>query len=327
MHHSLALIAEILVLGAVVTYAGKLLIERAHPPRGRFIHIDGLRQHLVDSAAGATQAVPLVLIHGAGCNLEDMRLALGDHLAGRRVISIDRPGHGWSERAHEGSSPEYQAKVISQVIERLGVARVIVVGHSWGGLLALRLALDQPQRVAGLVLLAPPLYPLIRGATWFYDLMATPVLGPLIAYTLLLPVGVVFIGLGFWSAFWPQMPPRHYLKRAGTLLSLRPTTFLANARDISHLKRNIPPQAARYAMLKVPTTIVTGNRDLIVFARQHAMAFARAVPAAKLVVLPGIGHMLHHAAPGRVVAEIEEISKRVEEERVAGAGGRNYPVK
>ena len=306
----LALIVEILIAGAVITYAGRLLIERAHPPRGRFIEIDGLRQHFVEIAGDTPQAPPIVLIHGAGCNLEDMRLALGDQLAGRRLICIDRAGHGWSERARGGSSPQYQAAIISEAIGRLGIERAVVVGHSWGGLLALRLALDHPQRVSGLVVLASPLYPLARGVTWFYDLIATPIIGPLIAYTLLLPVGILFIGLGFWSAFWPQMPPRHYLKRAGTLLSLRPRTFLANARDIAHLKRNIPPQAARYAALAGPTTVITGNRDLIVHARQHAMAFAGAVPAARLVVLPGIGHMLHHAAPQRVAAEIEEMMKR-----------------
>jgi pimeloyl-ACP methyl ester carboxylesterase len=253
--------------------------------------------------------MPLVLIHGAGCNLEDMRLALGDRLAGRRLILIDRPGHGFSERrGANGSSPAYQAAMLCGVLDRLGVERAIMVGHSWGGVLALRLALDHPQRVASLVLLAPPLYPLSRGMTWFYEIMAVPYLGWLIVHTMLLPVGVLFIGMGFCGAFWPQMPPRHYLRRAGTLLSLRPKTFLASSRDIAHLKSNLPPQAARYGALAVPTTIVTGDRDLIVAPRRHALAFANAVPAVKLVVLPGIGHMLHHAAPERVVAEIERLA-------------------
>jgi pimeloyl-ACP methyl ester carboxylesterase len=303
----LADVAVVLVAGAVITLIGTWLIERAHPPRGRFVDVGGLRQHVAESGSDTPeQKPPLVLIHGAGCNLEDMRLAFGDRLTGRRVILIDRAGHGFSERkGRQGSSPQYQAAILAQVLDRLGVGRAIVVGHSWGGALALRFALDHPQRAAGLVLLAPPLYPLLRGATWFYDIMATPYLGPLIAHTVLLPVGALFIGLGFCGAFWPQLPPRHYLKRTGTLLSLRPKTFLANSRDISDLKVNLPLQAARYAALAVPTVLVTGDRDLIVAPRQHSLAFGRAVPAAKLVVLPGIGHMLHHAAAERVVAEID----------------------
>ena len=307
MYHTLAVVIVVFAAGAIVTFIGDVPIARAHPPRGRFIVIGGLRQHVVEAepdAQAAAAQVPIVLVHGAGCNLEDMRLAFGASLAGRRLILIDRPGHGWSERARAGSSPAYQAAMLRAVLERLGVTRVILVGHSWGGALAARLALDDPQRVAGLVLLAPPLYPLPRAVTWFYEIMATPVLGELIAYTMLLPVGLLSIGVGFWGAFLPQLPPRHYLKRAGTLLSLRPKTFLASARDIAHLKTNLPEQAARYPQLAMPTVILTGDRDLIVAPRQHAMRFAKAVPGAKLVVLPGIGHMLHHAAADRIAAEI-----------------------
>jgi pimeloyl-ACP methyl ester carboxylesterase len=125
---------------------------------------------------------------------------------------------------------------------------------------------------------------------------------------MLLPVGALFIGIGFWGAFLPQMPPPRYIERAGTLLSLRPETFLANSRDIARLQKNLPPQAARYGTLAVPTVVISGDRDLIVAPRQHAMAFAEAVPAAKLVVLPGIGHMLHHTAAERIAAEMDALT-------------------
>jgi len=309
----LADVAIVFVAGAVITGIGTVLIARAHPPRGHFVDVGGLRQHVVEDGTSGPpqdtpQDVPIVLIHGAGCNLEDMRIALGERLRGRRLIFVDRPGHGWSERRGvHGSSPAYQAAMIRDVLDRLGIARAIFVGHSWGGALGLRFALDYPQRVSGLVILAPPLYPFPRRLTWFYDAMATPFIGPLIAYTLLLPVGALFVGFGFCGAFFPQWPPRHYLKRAGTLLSLRPRTFLANSRDIARLQKNLPSQAARYTTLAVPTVVITGDRDLIVAPERHAFAFARAVPAVKLVVLPGVGHMLHHAATERVAAEIERL--------------------
>jgi pimeloyl-ACP methyl ester carboxylesterase len=316
MHHALTVAAEILGAGAVVTFIGTQLIERAHPPRGRFVDVGGLRQHVVELGTD-TGAPPLVLIHGAGCNLEDMRLALGERLAARhRVILIDRPGLGWSRRrGRGGNSPVYQATVLRGMLDRLGVERAIVVGHSWGGALALSFALDYPDRVAGLILLAPPLYPFPRSMTWLYTLFALPAFGWLYARTLALPLGVPFIGMAMASAFLPQLPPRGYIKRTAALLLLRPKVFLANARDVAGLGENLTTQPARYGTLAVPTVVMTGSVDMVVAPRRHALAFAAAAPGTKLVVLPGIGHMLHHVAAERVAGEIEEVAARYSADR------------
>jgi pimeloyl-ACP methyl ester carboxylesterase len=317
MHHALTVVIEILAAGAVITLIGKALIERAHPPRGRFVDIGGLRQHVVEIGAEAgAQAPPIVLIHGAGCNLEDMRLSLGERLAARhRVLLIDRAGLGWSERrGWRGSSPADQAAILREVLDRLGIGRAILVGHSWGGALAAAFALDHPQHVAGLALLAPPLYPFPRRVTWLYEIFALPVFGWLNAHTLALPLGLPFIGLGMASAFLPQRPPRGYIGRTGALLLLRPATFRANAHDVADLRSALVSQAARYGTITAPTLIMTGDRDMVVPAKQHAIACAAAVPNAKLVVLPGIGHMLHHAAADRVVAEIEALAAKATRE-------------
>lgn len=311
--HTLTLIAVVLAIGALVTIVGTWLIGRAHPPRGRFVKVRRLRQHVVELGEAQAGAPPIVLIHGAGCNLEDMRLALGERLAARhRVILIDRPGMGWSKRkGRAGSSPAYQAAILREVLERLGIERAIIVGHSWGGALAASFALDHPDRTAALALLAPPLYPFARSTTWLYALFATPALGWIYARTLALPLGLPFIGLGMASAFLPQLPPSNYLKRSAGLLLLRPSTFLANARDVADLVTNLRPQVARYPELAAPVVVVSGNMDFVVASQPHAVAFAAAVPRARLVMLPGIGHMLHHAAADRVVAEIEGLATMI----------------
>jgi pimeloyl-ACP methyl ester carboxylesterase len=305
--HTLTAVAEILAARAVITFIGTRLIERAHPPRGRFVDVGGLRQHVAE--LGADAGLLIVLVHGAGCNLEDMRLALGERLAARhRVILVDRAGLGWSERkGRRGSSPAYQAAILRDVLDRLGIERAAIVGHSWGGALATTFALDYPERVAGLVLLAPPLCPFPRSMTWLYALFATPIFGWLYARTLALPLGAPFIGIGLGSAFLPQLPSRRYVKRTAALLLLRPATFLANARDVADLRAFQANEASRYATLAVPTVIMTGDRDMVVAPRRHALAFAATAPRAKLVVLPGIGHMLHHVAAERVVDEIEAL--------------------
>jgi pimeloyl-ACP methyl ester carboxylesterase len=311
--HTLIVIAVVLALSALATAIGSWLIARTHPPRGRFVKVGRLRQHVVELGTAAADAPPIVLIHGAGVNLEDMRLDLGERLAARhRVILIDRPGMGWSRRkGRGGSAPQFQAAILRDVLNQLGIARAIVVGHSWGGALAAAFALDHPDRVAALVLLAPPLYPLAHRATSLYALFATPILGWIYARTLALPLGLPFIGLALGSAFLPQLPPRNYLRHSAALLLLRPSTFLANARDMADLKRNLEPQPARYPGLSMPTLVMSGTSDFVVGPQLQAVPFAAAVPHAKLVMLPAIGHMLHHAATERVVAEIDELATRI----------------
>jgi pimeloyl-ACP methyl ester carboxylesterase len=308
--HTLIVLAAILAIGALVTAIGSWLIGRAHPPRGRFVKVRRMRQHLVELGTAAGDAPPIVLIHGAGCNLEDMRLDLGERLSARhRVILIDRPGMGWSKRkGPDGSAPQFQAAILRELLDQLGIAHAIIVGHSWGGALAISFALDYPDRTAALVLLGSPLYPLAHPTTSLYALFAMPIVGWIYARTLALPLGLPFVGLALGSAFLPQLPPRDYLKRSAALLLLRPSTFLANARDMADLKRNLEPQPARYRGLSSPTVVMSGSSDFVVAPALHALPFAAAVPHAKLVMFPGIGHMLHHTAAERVVAEIEELA-------------------
>jgi pimeloyl-ACP methyl ester carboxylesterase len=305
---TLAIVAACIGAAVVATRLGVLLIERAHPPAGRFIDVGGSRQHVVE--LGRNDAPAVVLLHGASCNLEDMRLAFAERLLARhRLILVDRPGLGWSRRpSRQGSSPAFQAATLRAVLKQLGVERAIVVGHSWGGQLALTFALDFPERVAGLVLLAPPTHPRYRRATWVYDAFATPVVGWVLAQTVALPFGAMLLGAGLRIAFLPQKPPRHYMTRAASQLMLRPATLLANARDVAHLKAFLKRQVARYPTLAPTTVVITGDKDNVVSANNNAMVLAAEVPQAKLIVLPGIGHMLHHDVADRIVAEIEAMA-------------------
>ncbi len=222
----LILVVVLLGLGALTTLLGTKLIERAHPPRGSFLDIGGHRQHVVTMGplGGAPDRLPVVLLHGAGLNLEDMRLALASRLAETHsLILVDRPGQGWSDQpAGKGLSPADQALVLRDVLDRLGIRRAILLGHSWGGTLALTFALDHPDRVAGLVLLAPPTHPQLRRLSALYGALSTPFAGWLFAHTLALPLAAAAFGRGVRSAFAPQRPPRDYLKRCAAFLLLRP---------------------------------------------------------------------------------------------------------
>jgi pimeloyl-ACP methyl ester carboxylesterase len=105
--------------------------------------------------------------------------------------------------------------------------------------------------------------------------------------------------------FLPQLMPDDFVRETATPLLLRPREFLANARDLVTLKAAVAEQAPRYAEIKVPTVVISGDVDKTVSTNIHSRPFADAVSNAKLIVLQGIGHMIQNAAPEVVVREID----------------------
>jgi pimeloyl-ACP methyl ester carboxylesterase len=300
-----------LVLLALVTQVGVVAVQRAYPPEGRMIDVAGARLHVVE--LGPPEGLPIVLLHGASSNLEAMRRPLGDLLAGRhRVILIDRPGHGWSTRARrEDSTPEIQARMIDEALGALRIDRAVFVVHSWSGALGLRLALDHAGRVAGLVMLAPVAYPWRGGVGRYNEIIATPVVGPLLAYTITLPLGWFLAEPGARTVFLPQTMPDGFVRDSATPLLLRPREFLANAYDLVTLKAAVAAQAPRYGEIKVPVTIIAGEPDTTVKTDIHARPLAATVPNARLIVRPDLGHMVQNAVPDLVRAEIEAMIARI----------------
>ena len=245
---ALAALALALTL-ALVTQAGVLLAQRAHPARGQMIAVAGATLHVVDIGPRDAAGPPIVMLHGASSNLEVMRQPVGDRLAkNHRVILIDRPGHGWSTRANlEDSTPEIQGRMIEEALTKLGVEKAIFVVHSWAGALGLRMALDYPARLAGLVMLAPVAYPWPGGVGRYNRIVTIPVIGPLLAWTVTLPLGTFLSEPGVRGVFRPQTMPDGFVENTATSLLLRPREFLANARDLVTLKAAVAEQAPRYA--------------------------------------------------------------------------------
>jgi pimeloyl-ACP methyl ester carboxylesterase len=310
-----------LVLLALVTQAGVLVLQRNYPQAGKSVEVTGATLNVVDLGPRDAPGPPVVLIHGASSNLKAMQQPLGQMLAGKhRVILIDRPGHGWSPRAREtDSTPAIQAKMIDEALEKLGVGPAIFVVHSWAGALGARMALDYPARVAGLVMLAPVLYPWTGGVGWYNDVVTTPVIGPLLAYTITLPLGTFLTGPGARNAFLPQIMPENFVSDTATPLLLRPREFLANARDLVTLKAAVAEQAPRYGTIKVPVVVIAGDADTTVSPTIHSRPFAAAVPQTKLIILPGVGHIVQNAAPELVISEIDAMNGAMAQGRAAAA--------
>jgi pimeloyl-ACP methyl ester carboxylesterase len=300
-------VAVVVALAVLITQAGVVVLQRAYPAQGQMIEVAGATLNVLDIGPRDAAGPPVVMIHGASSNLEIMRQPLGEMLAKRhRVILIDRPGHGWSTRARsDDSTPAIQGRMIDEALEKLGVGRAIFVVHSWAGALGTLLALDHPQRVAGLVMLAPVAYPWRGGVGWYNKLVTIPVIGPLLAYTITLPLGFFLADPGARNAFLPQIMPDGFVKDSATPLLLRPRAFLANARDLMTLKAAVAEQAPRYADIRAPMVVITGDTDNTVSPEIHSRPLAAAVPNARLIVLLDVGHMVQNAVPELVTREIE----------------------
>jgi pimeloyl-ACP methyl ester carboxylesterase len=301
----LSSVAALVVL-ALITQGGVFALQLLYPQQGKSIDVAGARLNVVDLGPRDAAGPAVVMIHGASSNLESMR-PLGDLIAKQhRVILIDRPGHGWSTRDDlKNSTPAMQARMIDEALEKLEVSGAIVVVHSLAGALGPLLALDYPRRVAGLAMLAPVAYPWPGGVGWYNKVATTPVVGPLLAYTITLPLGLILSEPGARGVFAPQIMPAGFVKNSTTLLLLRPREFLANAWDLVTLKAAVAEQAPRYGNIKAPVVVITGDTDTTVSPSIHSRRLAATVPNAKLIVLPGVGHMVQYAAPDLVVREIE----------------------
>lgn len=308
-------------LSACASLQSRQLDER-YPPQGDFVEVEGLRIHYVDRPARepVPGRPPLVLIHGASGNVTDSLAALEEVLGDRnRLIAIDRPGHGWSERpeGREAAVPLSQARIIHLALAEMGVEEAVLLGHSMGGAVSLAHAIAYPEATAGLVLLAPVSHPWVGGVAWYYHVSANPLLGPLFNRIVVAPFGGLVAERAAEGAFRPQEPPENYVERTGVARVLRPPNWRANAEDIVDVFNAVVWQQTQYPMLAMPVSVVAGDEDPTVATDIHAMALERQIPDAELTLLEGVGHMVHYAAPDAVRAAVESVAGRIARRRGA----------
>lgn len=316
MNLASALAASMLALGftlAGLTRFGSWRIERRHPPVGSFAEIGGTRIHYVHvPASEGVDLPPVVLIHGASANLNDQMVPLRPLLEGRaELLFLDRPGHGWSERGEGNDTPDGQAATIAALMDRLGIGRAIVVGHSFGGAVAAAFALGHPERTGGLVFVSAATHPWPGADTsWYYSLAARPWLGRLFVETIANPAGSSRMAAATECVFAPNRVPDAYLEAAAIPLVLRPQAFRSNAIDVEGLYRHVVAAAPRYPDIAAPTVIISGDRDTVVYEELHSVGLARDLPGAELVWVRNLGHKPDWHAPELVVAAIERVAGR-----------------
>ncbi|WP_086995114.1 alpha/beta hydrolase [Rhizobium sullae] len=304
--------------------------EQAFPNAGELTDIGGYKLNAVHIPRPATADLPpLVFIHGASGNLLDQTGAFMLPLEGRaEMLFVDRPGHGYSERGGpENAFPSGQADAIAKLMEKRGIEKAIIVGHSFGGAIAAAFGVHHPEKTAGLLFLAPATHPWPGGIDWYHHIATAPVIGWLFNRVVVVPLGLWRLEQVTLNVFRPNPRPADYIAKTGPSLVLRPKTFHANATDFIRLLEYLKAQSPFYTRITAPTVIITGDSDGIVLEHLHSQALARDITGSELVRIRGVGHKPDYLATDVAISALEKIAgmprdlqaaARKAEERLSG---------
>lgn len=312
--------AAFLAIGAALAAAAYVVhrrttdVERDNPPIGKFVDVDGVRLHYVERGTGQ----PVVLLHGDGSMVQDFEISGLIDMAAQnyRVIAFDRPGYGYSDRPRTTVwTPQAQADLLHSAMQQLGVKRPILVGHSWGTLVAVSLALDYPDDVKGLVLLSGYYYPTARADVPLMSPPAIPIVGDLLRYTV-----SPLLGRMIWPAmkrrvFGPMQTPHSFESRFPVWMTLRPSQMRASAAEMALMIPATYSLRHRYHELTMPVVVMAGDSDRHVESQAQSEKLHRELPHSTYHVTAGAGHMLHHHAQEEILGAINQAATALDAEK------------
>lgn len=262
----------------------------------------------------------VLLVHGAMTTAADMTLALSPFLDGLRVTAVDRPGHGRSPGPQGVETPWRQAGRIHALAVELGLRRPVVVGHSFGGAVALAYAVRYPAETSGAVLLAPIVFPELRLEHGLFAPRALPH-GRLWNRTL----GVAFDRVALpwlWHAmFLPQAMPLAFRDRFPFEQAGARTSLEAEGGDALAINRGLARILMEAPLCRTPVRIFAGTLDPVVNNALHGRLLSGLLPDGDFSWLPGLGHMIHHFAQPAIAAAIRDLGEAVDYQPRAGGSG------
>jgi pimeloyl-ACP methyl ester carboxylesterase len=225
-----------------------------------------------------------------------------------RVIVIDRPGFGHSSRPRNVVwTPDAQAQLIRRALDRLGVSKAIVLGHSWGASVAVALALKFPDFVRGLVLASGYYYPTLLPAVVALSAPAIPGVGDVMGHTLSPMISRLMWPLMTAKIFGPKSAPSKF-RQFPKEMALRPSQIRASAAESALMIPDAFHFEERYANLKMPVVIIAGEEDHLIDTQKQSARLHSDVSQSAFHRIAGNGHMIHQTATGEVMAAINEVA-------------------
>ena len=304
-------VGALLVVMVVANVMFSLLAKRTNPPIGKFITCDGVRLHYIER--GNTAPPCVVLFHGNGSMVQDFTICgLVDLLAREnRVICFDRPGFGHSQRPrlHIWTATA-QAVLFAKALYQLGVRDPVLLGHSWGTLVAIGLSLRNDYPVRGLVLASGYYFPTARWDVWLMSGPAIPIVGDLIRYTFAPIISWAILPSAFRKLFSPRSVPLKFKNELPRSLMLRPQQLRAAAEESALLVPTAVQFQSLYESIQVPVRIFHGAKDAISESKQ-ARDLQRAIGGrTALDLIKNAGHMVTYADTAAVAKAVNSIGSR-----------------
>ena len=300
----IALISGVLLVAALAI-TGLLSKDRIEiPPNylGQYIDVHGERIRYYQTGSGPD----LLLIHGMPGLIEDWSplFAAANKF---RITAYDRPGHGFSSQPGEYSLA-HNADIALGLMDQLKLKDVIVVGHSYGGAVALALAARNPPEARGFIALGGVTTNRNTGLTLF-DLNRLPIIGRGLAALGCILIGEGMVRSGEEMVFSPNeaLLTEEYVKlRAPVFLQTKvPMAISREAVAFPADMRAIEPQLSTIAK---PVHFIHGDKDRIVPA-EDTVHFHERFPRTVLTVLKGTGHAVMESQSGAVLSAIESMGK------------------
>jgi pimeloyl-ACP methyl ester carboxylesterase len=227
-----------------------------------------------------------------------------------RVLAFDRPGFGESEREDGDWSPEREADLLAEVLEKLGVEQTIVVAHSWATLVAMGLVVRAPASITGLVLLSGYYYSSARLDVALMMPGALPIVGPLVRHTIWPLIARLGAPAAFRYLFSPMGVPAAFRRMYSLPMATRPCQLKSLADDTVTMPSAAHHARSTYSAIKIPVRLIAGINDRVVKTGDQSVRLNRELADSELQLLEGVGHMSHHARPDLVVAAVNALTNR-----------------
>jgi pimeloyl-ACP methyl ester carboxylesterase len=283
----------------------KRFLHKGTLEMNKSIKMDNLMINYTDTGSGT----PVICLHGnPGCASDFSGADSGDNF---RIIALDRPGHGQSDRyPSKKNHLNEQTTFIKQFTAALGIESFILAGHSWGAFIALNYAMTYPKDVLSMILFAPIAFPRERvtsPSSGLVRAMQNPFIGKPVTALLAGTAGKKAVTTAMENGFLPATMPDTY--RNSILPGFTtPDAFRAMCEDKGDFEFQVMEKSKHYNTIKTKTRIVCGENDVVAPGTGQAIPLAAVLPNSTLLTIKNMGHQIPLQSKNSLVEQLKELT-------------------